>query len=388
MIFLFFATAAAYTTVKLSRSEVHESSYIVEKYMGRYNVEVGLGDTANVPLTSYKQTMYYGNIELGTPGKTFITLFDTGSSNLWVPAFNCTNCASGHASYDPKQSTTSRNNGTEFEIQYGTGSMKGFVCNDMVTIGDLKSDVDFALATNEPGITFKQAKFDGILGLAWPTISVDGIVPVMQRFIADGVVDNPMFAFYLQSDDKKMGELTFGGYDESKLNGQINWVDVKSENYWTVQLNSISMGGQDITQVPMAIVDSGTSLIVGPKGEVDKIAKIAGATYVQQGEYSIDCKAHIPDMTVNIGSEGTSYQMVIPGDQLKIRVCIAVVICQCIFGIAGMDLPEPLWILGDVIMRDFYTIFDVGNKRIGFGGLANKEMEYTKVEDMKVVHTM
>merc|ERR1711953_1256242 len=130
-------------------------------------------------------------------------------------------------------------------------------------------------------------------------------------------------------------------------------------------------------------------LIVGPKGEVDKIAKLAGATYVQQGEYSVDCKQTIPDMTVTIGGS-SGYTITVPGETLKIKVCVAVVICQCIFGIAGMDLPEPLWILGDVIMRDYYTIFDIGNNRVGFGGLnAQREAEqYSVIEDEVVVNTL
>merc|ERR1719410_3340157 len=99
---------------------------------------------------------YWGQVDIGTPAKTFQVLFDTGSSNLWVPASNCTNCASGKTKYDPSKSSTYKANGTEFAIQYGTGSMKGFVAHDVLKLGSLEAELDFALATNEPGITFSQ----------------------------------------------------------------------------------------------------------------------------------------------------------------------------------------------------------------------------------------
>merc|ERR1719433_1966784 len=87
------------------------------------------GGSEPIALQDFQNAQYWGQVNIGTPAKTFQVLFDTGSSNLWVPASNCTNCASGKTKYNPADSSTYKANGTEFKIQYGTGSMTGYVAN-------------------------------------------------------------------------------------------------------------------------------------------------------------------------------------------------------------------------------------------------------------------
>ncbi|KFU94361.1 Cathepsin D, partial [Chaetura pelagica] len=325
-------------------------------------------------LKNYMDAQYYGEIGIGTPPQMFTVVFDTGSSNLWVPSVHChllDIACMLHHKYDSSKSSTYVENGTEFAIHYGTGSLSGYLSQDTVTLGDLKiQNQIFAEAVKQPGITFIAAKFDGILGMAFPRISVDHVTPFFDNIMNQKLIEKNIFSFYLNRDPTAQpgGELLLGGTDPKYYSGDLSWVNVTRKAYWQIHMDGLDVangltlckGGCE------AIVDTGTSLITGPTKEVKELQKAIGAKPLIKGQYVIACDQvpSLPVVTLTLG--GKPYQLT--GEQYVFKITVSGETI-CMSGFSGLDIPPPggpLWILGDVFIGPYYTVFDRDNDSVGF----------------------
>jgi len=254
------------------------------------------------PITNFLDAQYFGEISIGNPPQYFNVVLDTGSSNLWIPSSQCPwyeLACDLHNKYDHGKSSTYKANGTNFQIQYGSGSMSGFLSQDNVVLGGLtaKGQV-FAEAVSEPGLTFVAAQFDGILGLGFDTISVDGVPPVWYNLVAQGQVDEPVFAFWLNRNaaDNAGGELVLGGVDTNHYTGDFIYTNITKEGYWQFLAHDFLINGKSQGFCPAGgcktIADTGTSLLAGPTEVVAKINKMINATGILESECDMMVKQY------------------------------------------------------------------------------------------------
>jgi len=185
---------------------------------------------------------------------------------------------------------------------------------------------------------------------------------IFEEAMKQNKVDQPIFAFYLG--DNEPGELTFGGYDSSKFEGDLKYVKLEAATYWEIAMDDFQISGSTVITTKRAIVDSGTSLLAIPAADIKTIAKLIGAKTVApiapfNKEYTIDCDTAGPDMDIILG--GNTYTLTKEDYVLNNGG-------SCLLGMTGMDIPAPagpLVILGDVFMRAHYVKFDVDGEQIG-----------------------
>uniref|UniRef100_A0A8C8SCI1 Peptidase A1 domain-containing protein n=1 Tax=Pelusios castaneus TaxID=367368 RepID=A0A8C8SCI1_9SAUR len=308
---------------------------------------------------------YYGTISIGTPAQEFSVLFDTGSSNLWVPSVYCSSApCTNHKRFNPEDSSTYEATSQNLSIQYGSGSMTGFLAYDTVQVGGLVDTKQiFGLSETEPGSAFEYSQFDGILGLAFPSIASSGATPVFDNMMNEDLVSQDLFSVYLSSAEQSGSFVMFGGIDSSYYSGSLNWIPLSAETYWQISLDSITMNGQTIACSGgcQAIIDTGTSLLAGPPTGISNIDSYIGAS---DGSISCSSMSSLPDIVFTING----IEFPVPASAYIIEEN-----GDCSPGLEGINLPTSsgeLWILGDVFISQYYVVFDRANNQVALASVA------------------
>jgi hypothetical protein len=194
-------------------------------------VQFPLENLPIIPQINYFDVEYYGNITIGTPQQGFSVIFDTGSSNLWIPSTDCNDfntspaCAT-HDRYNHSLSSTYAANGEIYILPYGSGTVVGYLSTDTVYFGGLEIlSQTFGETTIEPGDVWTESPFDGILGMGYPALSdPSGVTPPFDNLMAQKLIPAGVFSTYLTSNSSDGSVLILGGIDSDYYSGTINYI--------------------------------------------------------------------------------------------------------------------------------------------------------------------
>ncbi|KAF4008092.1 hypothetical protein G4228_019702 [Cervus hanglu yarkandensis] len=266
-----------------------------------------------------------------------------------------------HVMFRHLESSTFRLIRKTFSIEYGSGRMKGVVVHDTVRIGDLVStDQQFGLSVAEYG--FEGIPFDGVLGLNYPNLSFTGGIPIFDNLKNHGAISEPVFAFYLSKNKPEGSVVMFGGVDHRYYQGALNWIPLIQAGDWRVHMDRISMKRQVIACSGgcEALVDTGTSLIHGPRRLVNNILRFLGAT-PRGSKHYVSCFVVHKLSSIIFTINGINYPL--PAQAYTIKDSSDD--CYITFKGNTASASTETWILGDVFLRQYFSVYDRGNDRIG-----------------------
>ncbi|KAK3811379.1 MAG: aspartic peptidase domain-containing protein [Linnemannia elongata] len=328
--------------------------------------------TGAIALTNHEDTLWTGKISVGTPPVTFDVVFDTGSSDFFLPGPHCGSSCDGHKIYNPDSSSTAQNIGKTFDFSFGDGAtVSGDQYTDIINIGGLTAARQTVGAATKYSSHFEASQYppDGLVGMAFKSISQFEGSPVAQSLIADGQMDEPVFSFKLAASGS---ELYLGGANRSMYTGDFTYTPVTQEGFWETNLEGIERDGERFLSNINAIIDTGTSLVILSPSQAATLYAALGGTDASSaagaGYYTFPCDS-FPDISLTFG--GMSFTM--SKETLNVGQVLAGS-KDCVSSIVGQDTGSELAIIGTSFLQNVYTSFDFGKgdvkSRIGFAKLA------------------
>mmetsp|Transcript_2907 Transcript_2907/g.6792 ORF Transcript_2907/g.6792 Transcript_2907/m.6792 type:complete len:476 (-) Transcript_2907:371-1798(-) len=336
-------------------------------------------------LTNFQNLQYFGKVGIGTPPQEMQVVFDTGSADLWTTGVPCGTSCSGTARFDLEQSLTAVTTcsgcgppSKELD-NYGSGPVNGYLFEDKVTLGNLTSSTLIRMGyVTSMAQQQQQLKDEGIIGLGFYGIAqYSNPNPVVSILQENGIKD--AYAFYLTTDSTDGSEITFGGFAADHVGNQsVQYTKVLNTykiglGYWTVQMSMLTLGVNVSGDNILTIVDSGTSLILVPPSSLisifESLAKLDVARNCEITTLFLACPlstdiSRFPDMVVRMPSAnvaGNDTVLILSPRDYFLRNPASY---QIGIGSGGSGQV----ILGDVLLRKYYTLFDREDHLVAFVG--------------------
>ncbi|CAG8615079.1 14477_t:CDS:2, partial [Gigaspora rosea] len=359
---------------KHSLKEVHQfyKDYFALKYKNIYvtdqdklaSAKIRLSESENLTISNILG--YYGEITIGN--QAFNTLFDLGSSDLWIPSQNCTQTScSIHKRFNESLSKTFIPIGMPFSIVYQAGDVYGITGKDNVLVGGIESvGQTFGLVQREEASVLLKSEYDGIFGMSFDDINDMNTTTPFSSMVEQKAVTNPYFGLYLQrsNDTGHVGELSFGNIDTTKFTGNLNYNNVSTIHgkyqYWILDVNDISINGNKLNfSNRQAIFDTGSNMVFMPSEDAATYHQFIDGSSTDDGTYTVPCD--LTDQVAYIFG-GISYNI----DQSDLVTGNDGVVCYSSVQ-SGVD---DMWLIGDVFLRNVYSVYNIKEFTIGLAPIS------------------
>lgn len=364
-------------------------------------------------LGNYDNVQYNVQIQVGQPcgNSTQIQEFnvvpDTGSSDLWIPAANCSLCKPDSAHFDLHASCSAVPLGDRVRFKYGDGTTaEGISFRDVVTIGGLEVEHQYMIQVDKMDSS-THMKSDGILGLAHHYKEDEEKTHTFMSTLFREHPELPhQFSFFLTGVSSDTSSLVFGDADLPRHSKEdafhygkayyMSSTDLWLTSVWSIGWSntgtSYSFPDRGTLGAP-ALIDSGSSLIVLSPEIYDRIIEdlqrrlLNCRTLPEQSILMCDCPEQrflerIPHLVINIIDEqDQQYGLCMSPDEFILQSTDPFdgrTTCVPAIQKGSANQPVPL-ILGMTFMRSFYTNFDVENHRIGFARSINSPLSANAV---------
>jgi len=375
----------------------------------------------------FEKSDYYGTLHVGTPALAMTVAFDTGSGHLILPSMYCKNAGcKKHVRYKRSASRTGRDiqfNGTTVEkgqprdsitVEFGSGTASGVAIEDVICMGpktnasvanEVWADsekkglepgcvrMNFLAATHMSDDPFATFDFDGIMGLSLPGLSQTprlNFMHMLSKMLTEDhqSCSSQAFGVFLACNNAEDSEIAFGGWDEGHLNEELSWSDVEnpSRGHWILPIKGLRIDQEPLSFCDdgscIAAVDTGTALLSVPTFAFKRIFSLLR----HDADLAGHCQGFGPmlhfefeEFSISLGPKEYSaprekrfrtQQVDTLYENAEVEVTPRRTDLRCFPMLMTLDeenLGGKLFLLGEPILRKYYTVYDGLKKRVGFG---------------------